>query len=240
MLHLLLVLLVADAEAASAGPTTVKELADRAVAESKAGHHEESARLWTQVITLDPSNGIAHYNLGQHHQRHGDAQLQLKYFLAAAKLMPGDAQSTQKVVQSYFRLGRYADADPYKKKLREMIDSGLDPRPFSKKEFCIDQFDVGDDHFMVWETYDRGPEQMYIYRFKLMGPRTIIKSINLETSPGLRERGTPYVLGQNVGNEHTTFDHFWKAMPEYGKLKEAALAAHAGRLAAGASSRPRN
>jgi tetratricopeptide (TPR) repeat protein len=44
----------------------------KALALAAAGHWEEAAELWREVIALNPDHAAAHYNLGLHHERLGE------------------------------------------------------------------------------------------------------------------------------------------------------------------------
>jgi hypothetical protein len=148
-------------------------------------------------------------------------------------------EGVKKLVQAYYRLEQYRDAEAYRTKLLELVGRSPDPAVRGMKEFCFDQFDVKDGRFFAYETIDKKGDLVYWYRFKLERGGKFVKSINLETSSYAKERGVAFLLGQNVGRAHSTFDVAFPAMPPYPELRRLVLKAHAGELRVGASSTPK-
>ena len=198
---------------------------------------QRAATMWEKAIAAEPKHVNAHYNLGQHHQVRGDAKASLFHFLAALEHKPGEVETVKKVVQAYYRLAEYDKAAVYRLQLLELVATSSDPRIGSLKEVCFDQFDVPGGRYFVYETLSKEGSLVYWYRFKLVNQAgDIVKTINLETSDGLKESGkTMFLLGQTKGNVHTNFGIGFAQLPAYPELKELVLKAHNGQLKAAAS-----
>lgn len=214
-------------------------LYNQGLAAARAGDHGRAAELWENAVAADPKNVDALYNLGQHHQLRGDAAAQLRFFLAAHQLAPRDVEILKKVVQSHYRLSQLDQAAPFKQQLVGIVKASPDPKVASMKEFCIDQFTVDAGTFFVYETIEPKGDLHYLLRFRLMAGNKMIRSINVESSAVLKERGLVAVLGQHQDGRHSTFRVGWKVLPPYPELKKIVLEAHAGKLPVGASLSPR-
>jgi tetratricopeptide (TPR) repeat protein len=206
---------------------------------SDAGEHAKAAELWEKTLQVDPDYVDAHYNLGQHHQLRGDPKTALIHFLAVFERRPEDAEAAKKVVQAYYRLGDYQQAQIYREKLLALIAHSSDPKVRELKEFCFDQFDAPGGRFFAYERVKKSGDLFYWYTFKFTDPAgRVIRSINLESSAVIRERGVPFILGMDEGATHKNFGIAFKELPAYPVLKELVLKANAGQLTPSATTAP--
>lgn len=204
---------------------------------SERGDHPMAVSLWEKTLEIDPTNANAHFNLGSHHQLRGDAQRSLSHYLAFAGQKPRDPEALKKVIQAYYRLEDFDQAERYRLKLLDVIATSEDPKVRATKDFCFDQFDAPGGRFMVYETVNKDGPLVYWYMFKLVDPTgKVLKSINLESSKGIAELGMPFILGQNEGDRHITFAYGFEKLPSYSALKQLVLQANDGKLKASASS----
>ena len=201
----------------------------------EAGRQNKGVELLEKVVELDPEHADAHYNLGLHHQLHGDAKKQLEHYAASLALTPQRTDAIAKVIQSHYRLGQYDQAGPLRDTLLELAKKAGKPA-----EFCFHQFDApGGGRFFAYETVDKAKDGVVNwYRFKLVKDDKIEKSINVETSEYAKERGTPFILGEQRGATHSTYPVGWKELPPYPDIETVVLKVHRGEIKAQASSRP--
>lgn len=197
--------------------------------------HAKAVDFWTKTLALDPAHSGAHYNLGQHHQLRGEASEQLKHFTAAQTLDPKDIDISKKLLQSYYRTGQFDSAASTRTQLLQLIAQSPAEEVRNTSEICFDQFDVPEDRFFVYETLKSKGWVRYHYTFRLFDAKgKFVRSINLETSPGLDENGGGYVLGMDEGKVHSNFGIMDK-LPPYPELKKLVLDVNANRLSPAAT-----
>ena len=187
---------------------------------------DEARDLFERAVAEAPDHVSARYNLGQLHYNAKRFEKALEQWSAAVKLAPDDFDVNKKVVQAFHALGRYGDAKPYREKLFELRKK--DERLKGLREFCFDQFTVGKYHVFAYETFDKVGDLYYHYTFKVMSPAgEMVRTINLESSVGIRAMGVPYLLGKNEGRVHSQLGHMWKKLPTYTELKPIVIKAAA-------------
>jgi tetratricopeptide (TPR) repeat protein len=203
------------------------------------GDNAKAAEMWEKALEVDPKYVNAHWNLGIHHQLRGDPKMSLSHFLAVFEQCSQDIEAVKKIIQAYYRLEDFKNANVFRTKLLELITKSDDPKILGMKEFCFDQFDASGGKFFAYESIEKKGDLFYWLTFKLVNDEgKIIKTINLETSNILKEQGFLFVLGQNEGSTHYTFNVAFKEMPPYSELKQLILKANNGQLKVGASSSP--
>jgi tetratricopeptide (TPR) repeat protein len=190
-----------------------------------AGRDEEALAHLRSAVEADETLLDAWYNLGQVHYNGRRFEKSLEAWTKAAELAPDDFQLRTKLVQAHYALGRYADAEPHRKRVLEL-------RPKDRTEFCFDQFDAGANRVFAYETFDKGGDLYSHFVFKVTDPKgEISRTVNLESSAVIREMGAMYILCANLpGGEHRNYGIQWKEMPPYGKLKELVVKAANGEL----------
>jgi hypothetical protein len=169
----------------------------------------------------------------------GDPKISLSHFLTAYKLRPSDIEFVKKVIQAYYRVEDYRNAAVYREKFLSLVANSGDPEVRGIKEFCFDQFDATGGRFFVYETVHKTGDLYNWFTFKLVGiDGKVIKTINLETSTVINELGLRYILGQNNGATHSTFNVGFNELPAYSDLKQVVLKVNAGELLPVTSIRP--
>jgi len=185
---------------------------------------------YEQAVAADPRLGNAWYNAAQVHFNLGQFGKARDKWARAAALSPDDFEVQKKLVQACYALGKYEEAAPHRQRVLAL--RGTDPKLKGLKEFCFDQFDVGKNRILAYETFDKSGDLYYHFTFKVVSPQgAILKTINLESSAVIREFGTPYVLGANLAKgAHRNFGIFWKELPPYPTLKRVVIRAAKGEL----------
>lgn len=84
---------------------------DQAVTEYSAGHMPQAAKLFEQVLQLDPKNADAHFNLGAIREWGNDLNSALKHYRAALVLKPNDSELTEAVRSVQFKLKNKTQID---------------------------------------------------------------------------------------------------------------------------------
>ena len=109
-------------------------------------------------------------------------------------------------------------------KVLALKKAAKDPQLAKMKSYVFDQFDVGKHHIYVYEAFDTSGDLAYVYQFQVTEHDRPLGSVNLETSAVIREQGTPYILGMDKGDKHTSFsDKTWKTLPAYKVVKAEAI-----------------
>ncbi len=206
---------------------------------SEKGDTDKAAEMWDKSLKIDSNKVEAHWNLGIHHQLRGDPKISLSHFLAVLKHSPQDVEAVKKIIQAYYRLEDYENAQKYRAKFLNLIAKSKDPEIRGLNEFCFDQFESSGGRFFVYETIEKKGGLIYWFKFKLVDSEgKVIKSINLETSDYMKEQGFGFLLGQTVGSAHQTFGVGFKKLPHYPELKKLVIEANLGKLKVVASSAP--
>ena len=193
------------------------------------GDPEGSCDAWQRVVALQPDHLDAHYNLGVFYQRHGQYAAATGHFGVIAET--GDPEALAKLVQVYYQQGRYGEAEPWWARAVEAH------RAAGKQMFCFDQFDGPEGNVQAYRVLDDRNEPRCELRFYLVRHGAIQRKITLESSAYGRERGVPYVLGEDLPDGHITYARAWQAWPNYDDLKSAVLEALNGQLPIAAQSR---
>jgi tetratricopeptide (TPR) repeat protein len=189
-----------------------------------AGKDDEALAHLARAVEIDPQLVDAWYNAGQVHYNHARFERALEAWTRACELAPDDFETRTKLVQALYALGRYDAAAPHRKRVLEL-------KPKDRKEFCFDQFDVGENRVFAYETFDATGDLYYLYTFKVTSPKgEILETVNLESSAIIRENGILYVLGRNRREEHRTYEYGWAELPAYADLKALVIKAAKGEL----------
>ena len=190
-----------------------------------AGKDDEAIAHFKRAVELEPGHVNSWYNLGQVHYNHARFEAALEAWTTACELAPDDFETRTKLVQALYALGRYDDMKPHR-------DRAIELRPKDRKEFCFDQFDVGEDRVFAYETFDKQGDLYYHFTFKVTSKKgEIVKTVNLESSAVIREMGVQFILGANLPDGvHRNYGIQWKEMPPYGELKALVVKAAKGEL----------
>jgi hypothetical protein len=188
-------------------------------------HREEEAVLaFERVIASDPTSIDALFNLGILFYVNGEAETALRYWLRARTLAPRDLDATKKVVQAYHALGRFREAAVERRELRRIRACSEDRAVRSIPSFVIDQFDVGEEHVLVFELFEPNPTWTVFYAFQVVRGDQPIRVIQLESDPVSREQGVVALLGIHYpDNRHFTTRQSFEALPTYESLRPAAI-----------------
>lgn len=194
---------------------------------------DEAAAHYRKALLLEPDLVNAGYNLGLLEYLRGRFEAAREAWLSVEPHDPGDLRLKSKIVQAYFALGQYVEAEPWREKVRT-LHAGSERESVRKlKEYCFDQFALDDLRVLAFEQFDRSPEALYRYVFRVSRAGKEIRRINLEPSPVAIELGLPggkFLLGANDDEGHMTFDKRWDAEPPYPELKAAVIDAIQGKL----------
>jgi tetratricopeptide (TPR) repeat protein len=125
-----------------------------------AGKDDDALTHFARAVEIDPKLVDAWYNAGQVHYNKGRFERALEAWTKTCELTPDDFQTRTKLVQALYALGRYADAEPHRKRTIEL-------KPEDRKEFCFDQFDVGENRVFAYETFEKGGDLYYHFTFKV-------------------------------------------------------------------------
>jgi tetratricopeptide (TPR) repeat protein len=207
-----------------------------------AGRSADARPRLERALELEPDHVLAGYNLGLNHQLAGRFEAARDVWVRMAAHAPDDLQLHAKIVQAHFALERYDEAGTWRKRVFEIRAASKDDDTRKRKDYCFDQFKVGDLRVFAYERFEPQPtEEMpigYLYVFYVRKEDKEVRRIQVEISKVFQELGgPPYVLCAVLGDEHRTYDLVWREPPAYPELKAAVLKAMRDEVRVAASSR---
>jgi tetratricopeptide (TPR) repeat protein len=201
---------------------------------------DEAITYFRKALEVEPENVGAGRRLGQLEYAAGRFEKALAAWLAVEPHAPDDIPLRAQIVQALFALGRHAEAEPWREKVRQIHAAAKDEKTRALKEFCFDQFKVDDKQVVAYEQFDRSEEALYRYVFYVSRDGKRLQRVNLEpgpVAPGLGILGGDFFLGANDEHGHVTFDKKWESEPPYPELKAAVIEAIRGKVPVATSSR---
>lgn len=165
------------------------------------------------------------YDEAQHRYLDGDFLGALQGWQAAELLAPEDVEIKKKIVQAYFALGDSAGGEAALGALRESWQQSQDPRVRALHEVVIDQLLVGGQRVWAYETLRPQSQDLhYALVWRVLDPKgRVTMTVQLESSAYGRERGVPYVFGNNTAKGHATTGPMFKERPPYIVLRALAV-----------------
>ena len=187
------------------------------------GRKKEAAERFDLALEIEPLPDAA-YNAGQAYYDLKDFETALKRFERAHKLAPGDFDSARKVMQAQMALGREKDAWKTRETVLKIWKKSSDPAVRQRRDYVLEQFEIGGLHVMAAETLAPAEELAYIYTFKVYGAQDkLLGSVQLETSAVIREMGWPYLMGVSKPKSHQATGIGFKSLPRYSEVRETAV-----------------
>jgi len=184
------------------------------------GRDNDAVERWEAAIVSAPEDIDALYNLAQLHYNRKDFAAALQSWSKARELAPSDFEIAKKVLQATNALGQRAAAVKAREAVFDLWRTSDDPEVRKLTEYVFDQFDVGTLHIFAFETFEPKGDSYNVYAFKAAGPdNKTVGTVQLESSPSLRDAGTPYIIGVKAGGEHRTLGMAFKDLPSYDVLK---------------------
>lgn len=209
----------------------------------------EGIALLEKAIALEPADLDATYNAGQYYQLDGKPKLALERFAAVAKGAPDDWHVRAKLVQLHQELGHPKERDQVREEVLALWRAKkTEP---AVKDFCREQFRVGVDRLMVFESFDLVDPRAVRYSFRVVSGKSgkLVRVISLGsyefTTNFMRENGELkkderawHLDGYLPDNSHFTYGIF-KAEPTYEATRAMVIDVLEGRLEASSSTRPK-
>lgn len=207
-------------EAARLDPKLADAPYNAGVILARSGREEEAALRFDAAVAADPKHVDALYNAGQSYYNRKDFAKALDRWLKARTLTPEDFNVVKKVLQAQNAAGDSAGAAQTRHELFELRRNSKDPSVRNLKAYVFDQFDVGKAHVFAYETFEPTGDLYSVYRFQVANASNrAAGSVNLESSAVLREQGTPYILGVDIGSAHKTPGPAYKELPSVSQIK---------------------
>lgn len=189
---------------------------------ARLGQLKEAAVRFDRALEIEPMADAA-YNAGQSYYELKDFKTALTRFQRSYALAPGDFNAAKKTMQAQMALGLEKDAWKTREQILLIWKTTKDPDVRRLKEYVLEQFEVGSLHVLAYETFVRPEDLAYIYVFKVFGPGDkLLGSVQLETSAVIREGGVPYLIGITGRDRHQQAGIFYKDLPKYSVVREAA------------------
>ena len=168
-LLLLLALVLAPGRLAGQD-TTAARLYGEAVAAAEGGRIAQAVEIMETVAARTPEYPNVHWNLGLWYAQLQQPAKALAAWQAYRGLEPDDWRVRAKLIQTYQALGDTAQRDRERAALLELRRSGTDAELARQDSYCREQFRVGTQDVMAFETFEPAGERRVFYTFHLPGP----------------------------------------------------------------------
>jgi transposase len=148
----------------------------------------------------------------------------LSFIKKSIALNPDNYGSTSLHLQLNYALGKHTDTEKIKSKLKKIRDTSSVDSIRNLQEFQFDKFNYKNYQIIAMESFDR-PDSLYYHwtMYVVDENNGLIKTINLESSRGIRELGIPYMVGidKYTASEriHVTTKVSFKKLPDYSEMK---------------------
>jgi Flp pilus assembly protein TadD len=189
----------------------------------EAGRTADAIVHFERATAIAPDDFDAHYNAGMAHYLRGAYDRALGHWCACRRITPDSFDAAKKVVQALHGLGRFADAERARAAARNVRARSAETRVRQLRSYVIDQRRVGDEDVMVEEVLEPGPPSLqHFYSFICTRGSTRTRTVTLESSAVIRERGVAAVVGVELPNgSHATTNIGFRTMPTYQALRPA-------------------
>ncbi|MCL2800507.1 MAG: hypothetical protein FWD28_01935 [Treponema sp.] len=175
--------------------------------------------------------GVCHFMMGLTYDEKQDANNAIasftearRYFEACDKIDSGEFYVINCLIRIRYKLGELKDIDELTNRLRRIRTASTDPRLTRLQRFTIDSFFFKDFYIVVQESFVLSGTLYYHWVFNIYDSEgDFIKSVNLESSAGLRSLGFDYVVGtdqyENNRRIHQTTTVMFRTLPDYETMK---------------------
>lgn len=185
------------------------------------GRNKEAIEHWKAAIRADPSNVDAAYNIAQFAYDTKDFASALEWFQKVRTLTPEDFSAAKKVLQAQHALALWEDAMVTREEVYRLHRESGDPQVRALKEYCFDQFDVGDLHIFAYETFKPSGEDAALFTFQATRPDSKVWGRVRVVLPGKEpNKAGPCRLEIEVGNGNAVESVQLNELPDYAALKE--------------------
>lgn len=186
----------------------------------RAERRAEASASYQRAIEANSGMTMAWYNLAQVHYLQENYEDALFEWGCALAIEPGDFGIQTKVVQTLHALDRFQDATEMRAQIRARWEAGELP---GETSMIIDQFVVGGHRIYVRETFDLPAGELnYIYTFLVSKDDEVIRTVQLETSPGLTLNGIDSLMGTSADGTHSQLGVVFEERPTYESLRPVA------------------
>jgi tetratricopeptide (TPR) repeat protein len=128
------------------------------------------------------------------------------------------------LIRIKYRQNDLENVEELKKRLRNIKQTSDNENLMRLSRFTIDTFIHNNLHIFVEESFNLSGDLYYHWVFRICDDKgNLIKTVNLETSLGLREFGTAYIVGMDQYKDdrriHQTTNIGFVQLPEYNIMK---------------------
>ncbi len=165
------------------------------------------------------------FNLGMIYIENYDYERAISILSQLVELRPLDYEVMAKMVQSYYALNDFENAEKWKQKIYQGYKSGLLPKQMNEM-FCFDQFIFEGHKIMAFESFNEPDNNLYYkHIFYVVSPDGKIQfSIQTEHSTLISSLNKHYVLGKTQNGGHSSyFEHLFEKDFDYIQLKKAVM-----------------
>lgn len=186
----------------------------------KIGRNKEAIEHWKTALQANPNNVDAAYNIAQLAYDTKDFISALEWFQNVRIFTPEDFGTAKKILQVQYALSRWKDAELTREELFRLHRESKDPKVRALKDYCFDQFDVGELHVFAYETFESSGEDAVLYTFHATRPETKVWGKVRVVLPGKEPKKTgPYLLEIEVEGK-VAAEPFQMEQSGYPALKE--------------------
>lgn len=193
---------------------------------AKKGDLDGAAKRFDLAAKADPADPAPHRLAGQAMAGAGKIDRGMARWTLGIEKFPEDFELRELMVQACFALGSLEKATPHRAKLAELFKAGKAPRPC----FVFERYSHGAYSIEACEMFDTTAPAHTHTQFRVYERGTLVKAVNLETSPELRSAGKEYCLGMLEQDAYLNLEASWTKLPSYTDLKAAVGKALDGQL----------
>lgn len=202
----------------------IQETFEQALDFMEEGNYKDAVEL-LELLNQEIDAFDLYYCLGKSYYHLEDCDMALKYLEICDDLDDQHFYTVNYLIRVKYRQGNLDDVESLKQRLRQIRQNHDSNEIRRLQRFTIDRFDYNDLQIIVEESFELSGFLYYHWIFNIYdSDDNFIRSVNLETSVGLREMSElKYIIGVDVfkgkNRIHSTTNVGFKELPEYNEMK---------------------
>jgi len=179
---------------------------------------------YLETLKINELDFQTNYSLALIYFNRGDFNNAQKYFEVCDALDPQLFSVVNFLIRIKYAQNDLINVEGLKQRLRNIRQSSQDPRITRLTRFVIDEFSHKEYRIIAEESFEFTGFLYYHWTFLVFGSNgRLVKTVNLESSVGLREFGINYIVGTDefIDNQriHRTTTTEFRQLPEYNIMK---------------------
>ena len=185
---------------------------------------DTAVSYYLEALKLNDSDFHTNYSLAVIYFDNDDFINAKKYFEICDAVDDSVYPVVNCLIQISYRQDDLDNVEELKQRLRVIRKESDDRRLAKLTRFTIDTFTYKDLHIFAEESFELSGSLYYHWVFRICDSEgNLIKTVNLESSAGLRALGTAYIVGMDQFRDgrryHQTTIISFRQLPEYSTMK---------------------